>query len=237
MIAPAFPAPGAGVPGLTDLAHQAVRRAVRAMRRAEGDGLPLLLVDATAGNGHDTLFLAQCAAEGSGGEVIALDVQQAALDQTRARLAEASPAKPSPEGAPLTERTRLLLLGHEHLESCLRRLIAEEAAPARLAAVLFNLGFLPGSDKRVVTRPETTRAALEGATRLLCAGGVVAVHMYSGHPGGREECEAVLDFASALPWKQWRVLSLAQHNKPRNREWLVLAERLADRLAERPAGN
>ncbi len=230
MIPPPFPSPEAGVPGLTDLAHQTVRRAVRAMRQAEGD-LPFLLVDATAGNGHDTLFLAQCAAEGSGGEVLALDVQQAALDQTRARLAAASPNRAS-----LAGRTRFLLLGHEHLESCLRRLIAEEAAPARLAAVLFNLGFLPGSDKRVVTRPETTRAALEGATRLLCAGGVVAVHMYSGHPGGREECEAVLDFAASLPWKQWRVLSLAQHNKPRNREWLILAERRADRGSQRPGG-
>lgn len=210
---PGFPVPEAGLPRLDELAHQTVRRAIAALRRA--DDAPFLLVDATAGNGHDTLFLARCA-EGHGGEVLALDIQEAALAHVRSRLVEAS----------LTGRTRLLLLGHEDLEPCLRRLIAEEGAPSRLAGVMFNLGFLPGSDKRVVTRPETTLAALRGATRLLAPGGVIAVHLYSGHAGGREECETVLAFAAALPWRDWRVLSLAQHNKPRNQEWLVLIERL-----------
>ena len=177
MIPPPFPSPEAGVPGLTDLAHQTVRRAVRAMRQAEGD-LPFLLVDATAGNGHDTLFLAQCAAEGSGGEVLALDVQQAALDQTRARLAAASPNRAS-----LAGRTRFLLLGHEHLESCLRRLIAEEAAPARLAAVLFNLGFLPGSDKKCAA-----------------AGGVIGVCSYVPILWNRKRLPCIEDFVDAIAY-------------------------------------
>lgn len=218
---PGFPVPEAGVPRLDDLAHQTIRRAIATVRREED--APFLLVDATAGNGHDTLFLARCAEE-HGGEVLALDIQEAALAHVRARLTEAA----------LTGRTRLLLLGHEELEPCLSRLMADGAAPLRLAGVVFNLGFLPGSDKRVVTRPATTCAALRGAVRLLSPGGVIAAHMYSGHPGGQEECEAVLALAAALPWQEWRVLSLAQHNKPRNREWLLLIERLTGR-AEKEA--
>lgn len=218
---PGFLAPEVSVPRLDELAHQTIRRAITTMRREED--VPFLLVDATAGNGYDTLFLARCAEE-HGGAVLALDIQEAALAQVRARLSEAS----------LTERTRLLHLGHEDLEPCLRRLTAENAAPAKLMGVVFNLGFLPGSDKLVITRPETTCAALRGATRLLSPGGVMTVHMYSGHAGGREECEAVLAITAALPWRQWRVLSLAQHNKPRNREWLVLIERLPERTSGFP---
>lgn len=82
----------------------------------EGD----IAVDATAGNGHDTLYLAQKV--GERGHVYAFDVQQAALDSTKERLAENG----IPEG-----RVTLILSGHERMADYVKE-------PVR--CVLFNLG-------------------------------------------------------------------------------------------------
>ncbi|HKJ87699.1 MAG TPA: class I SAM-dependent methyltransferase [Gammaproteobacteria bacterium] len=137
-----------------------------------------LAVDATVGNGHDTLFLAR--AVGSGGRVEGLDIQASALTAARERL----------EQAGALDRVRLHQGGHEAL---LR--ILPEAARGRVRAVMFNLGYLPGGDKGVVTRPDSTLAGLEAAAGLLAPGGRIAVVGYPGHPGGAEECEAVSEWA------------------------------------------
>lgn len=213
--------PCVAVPDLDAVAHQAVRSALAAVENDQG----LILVDATAGRGYDTLFLAQCAAENfqkrqtvahGTRHIVAFDVQQSSLDQVRQRLAEAK----------ITSQVHLLHIGHEHLELSLRHLIEEQSLPDLIVAIMFNLGFLPGSDKSIVTRPETTIAALQGVSHVLCPHGIATIHCYSGHLGGQEECAAVLDFAEKLPWKEWRVLSLCQLNKDRNKEYLVLMERL-----------
>ncbi|WP_311771715.1 class I SAM-dependent methyltransferase, partial [Cohnella lubricantis] len=120
-----------------------------------------IVVDATAGGGVDTLFLARTI--GPGGHVYAFDVQEAALELTRERLdaeaaavaaanaqgSERQPASPGRRGglAPVT----LLHAGHERMAE----LIAPEHH-GRVRAVMFNLGYLPaeGSDRDVMTRPE-----------------------------------------------------------------------------------
>ena len=60
------------------------------------------VVDATAGNGHDTLFLAEHV--GEEGHVYAFDIQQAALNSTAKRLGE------------LTNRVSLILDSHENVD-------------------------------------------------------------------------------------------------------------------------
>ena len=152
--------PPLSVPSLTDFAHQAIGRAVCAALEKGGGGVPVfpLLVDATAGNGYDTAFLARLA--GEGGRVVAFDVQRAALDAVRTRL----------EGEGLLHRADLVLGGHEHMEEALRGLFPGAVLTEGVSAVSFNLGFLPGSDKRIVTQAETTLEALDAAARLLRAG-------------------------------------------------------------------
>jgi ubiquinone/menaquinone biosynthesis C-methylase UbiE len=153
---------------LTDLAHRQVA-AVAGM----GDEV----VDATAGNGHDTLELARLV--GETGRVYAFDIQQAAIDQTRRRLSRHG----------LLERVTLQLCGHEHL---LERLAPE--SQGKIAAVMFNLGYLPGGDKQRVTRAATTVPAMEQAARCLRPGGILTVIAYPGHPGGSDELDAVTDW-------------------------------------------
>jgi SAM-dependent methyltransferase len=140
-----------------------------------------IAVDATVGNGHDTLFLAQTVHPG--GMVIGCDVQEAAITATRARLAAAG----------LDGIARLHLTGHERL--------AELVAPehhGRVAAITFNLGYLPGGDKTLVTRAETTRAALQAAATLLRPGGLLSLLVYVGHPGGAAEHDAVRDWIDRM---------------------------------------
>lgn len=157
-----------GRPRLTALAHARLAAHLRAGDRA---------VDATAGNGHDTVFLAEQV--GAGGRVWAFDIQRQALEATQRRLRDRG----------LEGRVSLVSAGHETLAEHLPR-----HARGGLAAVMFNLGYLPGGDHRLVTRPETTQAALSAAWRLLAPGGLISLMVYRGHAGGREEYLALQDW-------------------------------------------
>jgi ubiquinone/menaquinone biosynthesis C-methylase UbiE len=137
------------------------------------------IIDATAGNGHDTCFLAECV--GAEGKVIAIDVQPQAIASTRARL----------ENEGLLERVMLHLGTHADL-----REIAGNNVPS---VIVFNLGYLPGGDRSVITRTADTLAALASAVDILRPGGMLAVVCYPGHPGGEEESSAVEDFISSIP--------------------------------------
>jgi predicted methyltransferase len=151
---------------------QAHREVAAVLRAGE------LAVDATAGNGHDTLFLAERV--GPTGRVLAFDIQPAAIEATRARLAAAG----------LAERVGLVLGSHGDL--------AEHVAPGGVAAVMFNLGYFPGGDHAVITRTAETLRALGAAAAALRPGGIVTVVCYPGHPGGEEESAAVVAWAEAL---------------------------------------
>ena len=158
------------------IAAEALRQAV-----SPGDAV----VDATMGNGHDTLAL--CQLVGPEGRVYAFDVQAAAVARTRERL----------EAAGMLDRAALFCLGHERMA---------DMVPGPVAAVVFNLGWLPGGDHAVTTRWETTRQAVEAALSLLQPLGVLVICAYPGHPeGDRERC-ALADLLSALPPQRFNVL-------------------------------
>lgn len=152
----------------TQLAHEAVSRVLRPSETA---------IDATAGNGHDTLFLARLV--GSAGKVVAFDLQRAAIDSTRRRLEEAGVA----------ERVELHCESHTHM--------ATWAGAGSVGAIMFNLGYLPGADHSLITVAPYTLLALEAAVDLLRPGGVLTVVCYPGHPGGDEEAAAVREWAAA----------------------------------------
>lgn len=138
-------------------------------------------VDATAGNGHDAAFLARQV--GPTGRVYAFDIQEDALYGTRSRL----------EAENLQDRVELLHVGHQRLDEAL-----PPSVRGTVAAAMFNLGYLPGGIKTIVTRPDTTIEALERTMRVLRPGGMVTVVAYRGHPGGLEESRAVVEWASQL---------------------------------------
>ncbi len=181
--------------GSVALSHLFLRDRVRAGDR---------VVDATCGNGNDTLLLAKLV--GPAGRVWGFDLQERALDATRQLLAS--------EGC--LAQVDLVQAGHERLG---------EFVTDSLTAAIFNLGYLPGGDKGVVTRPATTLAALNGALDLLLPGGILLVVMYTGHEGATEEEKAVLVWGSGLAPKAFNVWTSRQLNRPPTAPYLVLAEK------------
>ncbi len=132
-------------------------------------------MDATCGNGHDTLFL--CRALAGRGFVLGIDIQKAALLRTRGRLAE--------HGL----EARLLHGDHRRLAGHL-----DEAGLARIDAAIFNLGYLPGGDRTLTSRPESTVGALRACLARGAPGFRLAVTAYRGHAGGADEERAVRAF-------------------------------------------
>ena len=142
-------------------------------------------VDATMGNGHDTLML--CEAVGSAGRVYAFDVQAQAVAETEKRLREQD----------MAGRAVLIRAGHEHMA---------EYVKEPVKAVMFNLGWLPGGDHEVTTRWETTRRAVESALDLLMPMGVLVICAYPGHAEGEREKRELTAMLAGLSNRQYNVL-------------------------------
>ena len=136
------------------------------------------VIDATAGNGYDTVFLAK--AVGPDGRVIAIDIQKEAIRSTADRL----------RNQELHDRVELHQISHV----ALRKIASDES----VSAIVFNLGYLPGADHAVITESETTLEALTISISLLKVGGAVAVICYPGHVGGDSEATAVEAFFTKL---------------------------------------
>jgi predicted methyltransferase len=163
-------------PRPTELAHHLVCQAL-----CVGD----LAIDATAGNGHDTLMLADRV--GGSGRVLAFDVQAAAIEAARARIAAAG----------FESRVDFHHASHARM--------AEFAAPEAAAAVMFNLGYLPGGDHHLTTDSSETLRALEAAAICLKPGGILTVVCYPGHPAGAVEASAVENWLQTRCSDGWRL--------------------------------
>jgi tRNA1(Val) A37 N6-methylase TrmN6 len=164
---------------LLKLAHQHIQNNLRS-----GD----VAIDATVGNGHDTLFLAEQV--GKNGRVYGFDIQQAAIVAT-------------------TEK-----LQHSH---CLERVTLIQASHAELAAhipvhhhgninaCVFNLGYLPKGDKRIITQTCSTLSALNAVCQLLAPRGMITILAYPGHAGGDEETVCVQQWSEQLDAQHFSV--------------------------------
>ncbi|MDA8353069.1 MAG: class I SAM-dependent methyltransferase [Firmicutes bacterium] len=153
-------------------------------------------VDATVGNGHDTLFLAQSV--GDQGHVHGFDIQAEALARAEALFRKHQ----------VQERITLHQRSHDQL--------AKTLPPdwrGRVAAVMFNLGYLPKGNSSIITRCETTLPALSQALEWLSPGGILTAVLYTGHPGGKDEADRVLRFAATLPPRQYRSIRYQTMNR------------------------
>ncbi|CAB4289501.1 unnamed protein product [Prunus armeniaca] len=129
------------------------------------------VIDATCGNGHDTLaMLKMVADESCKGSVYGLDVQEAALQKTSSLLEES--VSPSEK-----ELIKLFSKCHSKMDEVLPK-------DTSVRLVAFNLGYLPGGDKTIITQSETTLKALEAAKSIVVPGGLISLVVYVGHPGG-----------------------------------------------------
>lgn len=167
-------------PRPTTIAQMILRESIH-----EGD----IVIDATAGNGHDTIFLAELV--GETGRVLAFDIQETAIQETRRRLVESN----------LDSRAEL----HQASHACM----ADQATEESVAAIMFNLGYLPGADHDITTSESETLAALAVSESLLKPGGVLSVVSYPGHPAGAIEADKVEVWMTGLASHGWRIAKYA----------------------------
>lgn len=172
--------------------------------------LPLggIAVDATVGNGHDTLFLAKQV--GHQGQVFGFDIQKEAIESAHQRLQEAGQV----------EQVQFITLGHHLMDQALPCKWKEQ-----VHVFMFNLGYLPHGNPEIITRSDTTLPALRIACDWLAPGGLITIALYTGHPGGQEETDAVIHWAKQLPPKQYQVLWQQIVNRAHAPSLLVIEKR------------
>lgn len=163
----------------------------------EGDGA----IDATCGNGQDTLFLCDLPLA----YVIGIDIQPSAIQKTQTLLTEKQ------------KKASLYQQCHSAWETI--------ALPFAPRLIVYNLGYLPGSDKRLTTQLETTLQSIEKALVLLGEKGALSITLYPGHTEGAREEEALLDWAKALVSHEWIVSHHRWINRPRSPSLLWIVKR------------
>jgi len=173
------------------------------------------VIDATVGNGHDTLFLADLV--GPAGRVYGFDIQQEAVTRTAAALAQAG------------------LEGAASLHACCHSTL-QEYVSGEVSACMFNLGYLPSGDKSIITQAQSTISALEQALQLLAASGLITIMCYPGHDGGQSECLAVEAWAQSLPTPDHLVMKVQPHNTIKAAPYLLAIQRNKNPLPQSPDG-
>lgn len=153
-----------------------------------------LCIDATMGNGNDTLLL--CSLCGSKGHVLAFDIQEQALINTRRKLSDAD----------IPQNYTLLLESHENMGAY--------AEPESVSCIVFNLGYLPGGDHGRSTHAASSISALEKGLTLLKKGGLISLCIYSGGDSGFEERDAILQWLRGLDPRRYLVIRSDYYNRP-----------------------
>jgi len=165
------------------------------------------VIDATCGNGHDTLFLSQLA--GDNGKVLAFDVQREAIKNTKKLLQEHD-----------RKNVELICDNHAHLSHYL-----SSDQVGKVGGAIFNLGYLPGGDKSVITTASSTIIALDTILLYLKKKGLIILVIYHGHPGGQEEKEALLKHVIQLDQKSFNVLQYRFINQKNSPPFIVAIEK------------
>lgn len=159
-----------------------------------------ILVDATMGKGNDTLYFAPKVKM-----LYAFDIQQAAIEATRAKLEAES-----------MSNVQLILDGHEHVDDYVEK----------IDAAIFNLGYLPSADKSVITKAETTIEAVEKMMSALTVGGRISIMVYYGHEGGNLEKMALMQYLKNCDQKQFGIMQYKALNQVNQPPYLIMIEKL-----------
>ncbi len=185
-----------------DLAHAYWKQLVK-----PGD----ILIDATCGNGQDTLVLSRLNLKEGKGKIWAVDVQAKAIALTQNYLKQH--------------------LSNEELENVYYQhgchsQFPTTIEPESVALIIYNLGYLPGSDKNLTTMTATTLQSLKQALVLVKPGGMISLTCYPGHSEGASEQSAILEFATELPATKWSICHHQWLNRKKSPSLLLLQKTL-----------
>lgn len=215
---------------LDQLIHAAVLRAMP-------NFIAPLCLDLTAGNGHDSLFLGCHAPENS--YLLSIDIQEKAILNTQKQLEDAAKINLL---APNLD-WQCLKADHQNISQILANL-AEQDQKRPLAIAMFNLGWLPNSDKAIITTAKTTCYTLNSLLDYIAPKGIITIHAYTGHSGASQELEAIFNLTQNLDSNIWRVFyghdlnreyqpensAESSSKKKKHKEAIFIIERLVSKI-------
>ena len=165
---------------------------------AKGD----IVVDGTMGNGIDTLSLAKHV--GQNGKVYSFDIQEEAIENTRALFNNENQN---------TDNIKFILDTHENLDSYIKE---------EIKVAVFNLGFLPRSTSKITTEHKSSLVAINKALDKLVKNGLVAITLYQGHEEGKIEKEYIYNEIVKLDYKKYHVVEMNMMNQIKEPPSIVL---------------
>lgn len=160
------------------------------------------VIDATLGNGNDTLFLSSLVPDG---KVYSFDVQYEVLEKFKVCIREKN-----------INNVILINDGHEKMDKYIKE---------KVRAIMFNLGYLPGGDRNIVTKTETTLQAINKGLELLLPGGLITIISYTGHTEGKKEKEGIIEFLKSLSSREYSVMEISFINRNNNPPCLIVIEK------------
>lgn len=161
-----------------------------------------IVVDATMGNGYDTIFLSKMCKR-----VYAFDIQEKAIEETSKKLSELE----------LTN-VDLILDTHENINHYV----------TDYKAVIFNLGYLPNGDKKITTQKESTLNAISSILPRLPISGFIQLVVYKGHEEGKKESDSIHDFLNHLDSNTYKVMKVELPFQDNNPPYIIMIHKVKD---------
>ena len=153
-------------------------------------------IDATLGNGYDTDFLKDLFED-----VYSFDVQEKATSSYKEKN---------------IKNVNVILDSHENFNKYIKESVD---------CIVYNLGYLPGANKHITTKTDSTMKSIEIGLELLGVNGIMFIAMYPGHEEGAREKDSILKLAKSLNTKHFGVLYQEFINRPNNPPCLLVIEK------------
>lgn len=171
------------------------------------------VIDATCGNGHDTLKIASFPAHLRA--LFAFDIQEEAIQNTTSLLKKHLPQ----------EKWAKVIL-EKRCHSIFPSILQKES----VKLIIYNLGYLPGGDKTKTTLETSTLTSIRQAQELLQPGGVISIACYPGHLEGEKEQEKILIYSSTLCPKEWSCCHHSWTNRRKSPTLLLIQKNIPQQL-------
>lgn len=128
-----------------------------------------IVIDATCGNGLDTLYIAKILNKG---KIIGIDIQNDAIKKTEQLLVKNN-----------IKNYELYNINHKDIYKKLKNY------ENKISLIVLNLGYLPNGDKNITTTWESTKEAIDESMKLLNDKGIILLTVYPGHKEGKIESD------------------------------------------------
>lgn len=168
------------------------------------------VIDATCGNGYDTAFLASLVLSNNEGLVFAYDIQKTAIENTKIHLDK------------IFNKEQLSCI--QLIQSCHSNFFKSSNHP-NIRCIAYNLGYLPGGNKKLTTKTSSTLESISNALSLIAPGGIISITCYPGHAEGFIETEYIQQTISKLPSQKWSCCHHSWPNRPKSPQLFLLQKK------------